>query len=96
MSLVEAALKAAHPQGLTGSELVERLPPGGCTLGQLRDALLALAVPSQDGSRRYVYAPAVGRGRSGELLRWNGTVGGDEEAVGLTTGNLKKKPRTSR
>jgi len=92
-SLVEAALKAAHPKGLTGAELCERLPARGCTLAQLRDALLALAVPSQDGERRYIYSPGLGRAKNGEMLRWNGDVGGEDEGR-LTTGHLKKRPRT--
>lgn len=50
LALVEAALKAAGQEGLTGAEIFERLPAGGCKLYQLRDALLALAVPAQDAS----------------------------------------------
>ncbi|CAK9067026.1 unnamed protein product [Durusdinium trenchii] len=72
LSLVENALRAAEKTGLTGREIFERLPAGGCTLAQLRDALLALAVPAQDGSRRYVYAPCLGRAASGEMIRWSG------------------------
>ena len=56
LSVVEKALQGAGTRGLTGLEIFERLPPGGCTLAQLRDALLALAIPAQaqDGARRYV------------------------------------------
>ncbi|CAK9067024.1 unnamed protein product [Durusdinium trenchii] len=90
LSLVENALRAAEKTGLTGREIFERLPAGGCTLAQLRDALLALAVPAQDGSRRYVYAPCLGRAASGEMIRWSGD--GEDEG-GLVTGRVKKRPR---
>ncbi|CAE7238995.1 unnamed protein product [Symbiodinium natans] len=56
LAVVEKALQSAGTLGLTGLELFERLPMGGCTLAQLRDSLLALAIPIQaeDGARRYV------------------------------------------
>ena len=55
LAVVEKALQSAGTLGLTGLELFERLPMGGCTLAQLRDSLLALAIPIQaeDGARRY-------------------------------------------
>ena len=55
LAVVEKALQSAGTTGLTGLEIFERLPPGGCTLAQLRDSLLALAIPAQaeDGTRRY-------------------------------------------
>ena len=55
LAAVETALQTAGTKGLTGLELFERLPSGGCTLAQLRDSLLALAIPIQaeDGGRRY-------------------------------------------
>ncbi|CAE7243974.1 unnamed protein product [Symbiodinium sp. KB8] len=85
LAAVETALQTAGTKGLTGLELFERLPSGGCTLAQLRDSLLALAIPIQaeDGGRRYVYAPCMGRGRNGQMMRWsqeNGT--GDVQAPG--------------
>ncbi|CAE6920170.1 unnamed protein product [Symbiodinium sp. CCMP2592] len=96
LAAVETALQTAGAKGLTGLELFERLPSGGCTLAQLRDSLLALAIPIQaeDGGRRYVYAPCMGRGRNGQMMRWSQENGTGDEAR-ITTGHLRKRARTA-
>ncbi|CAJ1454548.1 unnamed protein product [Effrenium voratum] len=96
LSVVEAALKAAGPAGLTGMEIFEKLPTGGCSLAQLRDALLALAVPSlEGGSRRYKYAPCLGRAKSGKMMRWSGGDADYSDEARITTGHLRKRPRAA-
>eukprot|EP00931_Biecheleriopsis_adriatica_P012268 TRINITY_DN113393_c0_g1_i1.p1 TRINITY_DN113393_c0_g1~~TRINITY_DN113393_c0_g1_i1.p1 ORF type:complete len:268 (-),score=58.94 TRINITY_DN113393_c0_g1_i1:19-801(-) len=98
---VERALKAAGRQGATLKDLLASLS-GGCSLEQMRDCLMALAVPweSEDGSRRYVYAPCLGTARGGDMLRWEPSEGFDSHdfgsgKAGITRGHLQKRPRTS-